>query len=579
MQVLINSCKAPVAKPTGENAVKEFYFSATDTVLKKLDLLAAATTADDSVKMRQYFLESRIAYKTTEAVTEYFFQGLNKRINGPALPDVRVDDGIVWPPHGFQVLEQLIWEAPDSSRQKLITEINVLKTDLMFTKTNLSAMAILPHHLQELIQHQIIRIATISLPGTDVPLCGNNFPEMQSSLSSLKTLALFRDNTKPVTFIDSTINYLEHHGNEENFDAMYFIRKYLMPLSDSIALALKEDTTLNKPFYGGLSSLLKGKSFNSDYFANYSIAGSNAAKVELGKKLFYEKLLSGSQSMSCASCHKPELHFTDGEAKAKNFVHGGNLARNSPTLLYAGFQKRQFFDMRSATLEDQVNEVMNSTEEFNLSANDAVQKITQRREYKALVQKAFNGADTINSFYIRNAIAAYIRSLPKFNSPFDRYMNGEDSALSRQQIQGFNLFMTKAKCGTCHFMPLFNGTIPPFYSNSESEVIGVPRQPVFKNAVIDSDSGRYLINPFAELLFAFKTPTVRNAAFTGPYMHNGVFKTLDQVIEFYDEGGGNGTGMNLENQTLPSDKLQLKQEETQALIAFIKGLSDGDYTK
>jgi len=130
--------------------------------------------------------------------------------------------------------------------------------------------------------------------------------------------------------------------------------------------------------------------------------------------------------------------------------------------------------------------------------------------------------------------------------------------------------MGKAKCATCHYMPLFNGTFPPRYMKAEAEVIGVPKSA--NSNEIDSDLGRYKIVKVESMKHAFKVPTVRNAAQTAPYMHNGIYDSLKQVIDFYNKGGGVGLGMKLDNQTLPFDKLNLTQKEENDLIAFIKCL-------
>jgi cytochrome c peroxidase len=142
--------------------------------------------------------------------------------------------------------------------------------------------------------------------------------------------------------------------------------------------------------------------------------------------------------------------------------------------------------------------------------------------------------------------------------------------MNPNEVNGFNLFMGKAKCATCHYMPLFNGTFPPRYMKIESEVIGVP-QSIAKN-VVDTDMGRYDIIKTPAFKHAFKTTTVRNASRTAPYMHNGVFTMLEQVIDFYDKAGGAGLGMNLDNQTLPTDKLNLTTKEKKDIIAFIGAL-------
>lgn len=131
--------------------------------------------------------------------------------------------------------------------------------------------------------------------------------------------------------------------------------------------------------------------------------------------------------------------------------------------------------------------------------------------------------------------------------------------------------MGKAQCGTCHFFPAFNGSKPP-YIGSEFEVIGVPAN---KNSkILSPDSGRFFIHPAPEMLSAFRTPTLLNIAYTAPYMHNGVYRTLEDIIDFYDAGGGQGTGITLTNQTLSSDSLHLSNLEKKQLLAFLKSLNE-----
>lgn len=160
-----------------------------------------------------------------------------------------------------------------------------------------------------------------------------------------------------------------------------------------------------------------------------------------------------------------------------------------------------------------------------------------------------------------------------FSAKIDRYFSGK-AALTESEENGFNLFAGKAKCATCHFIPVYNGTVPPWFNNSESEVIGVPENIAWKNAAIDDDEGRYGLNKIEQLQFSFKTPTVRNVEKTSPYMHNGVYKTLEEVIEFYRLGGGNGIGMKLKYQTLPFENLKLTEKEKRDIISFLRTLSD-----
>jgi cytochrome c peroxidase len=160
-----------------------------------------------------------------------------------------------------------------------------------------------------------------------------------------------------------------------------------------------------------------------------------------------------------------------------------------------------------------------------------------------------------------------------FNAKIDRYF-ADKGTLTESELKGFNLFSGKAKCATCHFIPVYTGTVPPWFNNSESEVIGVPETAAWNNASVDDDEGRYYVTQLPQLRYSFKTPTIRNSEKTAPYMHNGVYKTLEEVIKFYKLGGGNGIGMNLEYQTLPFDNLNLTDEEMQDILNFLKTLSD-----
>lgn len=169
-----------------------------------------------------------------------------------------------------------------------------------------------------------------------------------------------------------------------------------------------------------------------------------------------------------------------------------------------------------------------------------------------------------------SALTLYYSKFSKYNAPFDDAMN-KKKEVDKSVVNGFNLFMGKAECATCHFAPFFNGVKPP-YVGSEFEVLGTPSDKEYKELSVDK--GRFKINPAKETLNAFRTGTIRNAAQTKPYMHNGVFNTMSEVIDFYDGGGGAGRGLKVDNQTLSSDSLHLSSQEKLDLIAFITSLNE-----
>jgi cytochrome c peroxidase len=158
-------------------------------------------------------------------------------------------------------------------------------------------------------------------------------------------------------------------------------------------------------------------------------------------------------------------------------------------------------------------------------------------------------------------------------------MRGSKDQLGPAEKNGFNLFMGKAKCGTCHFAPLFNGLVPPEFVETESEVLGVPKSKDTLNAQLDDDPGKFNFTQSSVHKHAFKTPTLRNIELTAPYMHNGVFSTLEEVMTFYNNGGGRGLGIGPPNQTLPVEKLKLSPREIRDIIAFMRSLTDPNSKK
>jgi cytochrome c peroxidase len=572
-------CSCNTRTNHNEEALKSFVSIEIDTTLAKLSTLQSVISEKkDLVDIKQAFLSCRIHYKRLEPIVEYYFQGLSRRINGPALPEVKVEDSQVWPPHGLQVIEQLIYaNEQDSSLLLVNNEIDLLKIDFQFIKRSLIDIGINERHVHELLQHECIRIASLGISGFDTPLSNHVLEETVSALFGMQEIAsVYYADREIKENSELSIQYLKKiNSNDTDWDRLGFISKFLIPLSDKISKHNPHtDTLFNQAFKGNLRDFLTGKGLNTDFYSGYAEAFSNASKVRLGEQLFYDTQLSKSNTISCGTCHQSEKYFTDGKVVADNLVHGGTLQRNTPTLYYAAFQNKQFYDMRVTAIEDQIEAVINNTNEFNSNGKQVRSYVSNSEKYKDLFKKAFINADTINDYMIRNAIAAYVRSQNPFQSSLDHYFRGNESALSQEQKKGFSIFMGKAKCGTCHFLPVFNGTVPPWMTQTESEVIGVPAKAEWKNASIDGDSGRYRINAIPDLLFAFKTPTLRNIFHTAPYMHNGVYQSLDEVITFYNKGGGTGIGIKLHNQTLPFDSLSLSNTEKKALIQFLSGLSD-----
>jgi cytochrome c peroxidase len=292
----------------------------------------------------------------------------------------------------------------------------------------------------------------------------------------------------------------------------------------------------------------------------------------LGKFLFFDPILSGNVKRSCASCHQPQTGFTTPAALNLNFNQTDFLKRNTPSLLNVLFQKNFFIDGRALQLEDQASMVLLSNNEMHSHPDTIVNRLRKSTDYKILFRKAFHGtADTAITYYgVLKVLAQFQRSLVVTDTPFDLFLNGKNN-FSEDELEGYDIFAGKALCGSCHFFPIFNGLVPPFYSDHEYEVLGTPS---LKNKkVISEDSGRYYVSKNEVHLQSYKTPGIRNWHLTAPYMHNGVFKTMEEVIDFYDKGGGNGIGIQVKNQTLPFDSLNLTKEEIKKLNAFLLTLN------
>jgi cytochrome c peroxidase len=297
-----------------------------------------------------------------------------------------------------------------------------------------------------------------------------------------------------------------------------------------------------------------------------SLALDYEAQIQLGKQLFYDTRLSENKKISCATCHKAERAFTDGLPTARG-VNGKILNRNTPTLLHVVDLYSFFWDGRASTLEAQILEVIQNPDEMNMDLDGLVHRLNEIPGYTAQFKKIYGTRVTARG--IARSIAAYERTLVTQASPFDKYLAGDKSAISPPAQKGLELFQGKANCALCH-----HGFI---FTDSEFHNIGVPSNesssrlfPRRKqgNQVQDEDMGRYRITRRSEDMGSFKTPTLRNITQTAPYMHNGIFKTLEEVIEFYDKGGIKNP--NLDMQMKP---LGLTAQEKFHLLEFLKTLT------
>ncbi|HEX6428607.1 MAG TPA: cytochrome c peroxidase, partial [Niastella sp.] len=393
--------------------------------------------------------------------------------------------------------------------------------------------------------------------------------------------------TRVNNLFTNTIKFLSQSRDFSTFDRLTFLKQYINPLYEGLMqvhqqLVLTTTQQLTqKPasLHFNSTNLFAANFLNPYYYSLLKEDKDSEALAQLGKKLFYDTRLSHTGKLSCGSCHRAELAFTDGAMKSLTGEGGNTVQRNAPSLINAVYADRYFYDLRSFDLEDQAGQVIRNHLEFDTDFPELLQRINADTAYTIAFDRIFgNKTKQVNRSQFSTALSSYLISLRSFNSEFDRYVRGERKTISPKVKDGFNLFMGKANCGTCHYAPLFSGLVPPLYHESESEVLGVLENPGQRK--VDSDMGRVASKVFHEDLpiynRAFKTVSVRNVAVTGPYFHNGAYTTLEQVIDFYDQGGAAGVGLGdeLPNQTLAPDSLHLSKYEKGALIAFLHSLTD-----
>jgi cytochrome c peroxidase len=574
--------------------IYEYYRENLDSLKQSLTLFHRLCRKQAPAEvLKKHFYQCRLVYKQIAVLSGYYNRYETTLLNGPPLARTEPDnpDHIIGP-QGFQVIEELIF----SKKYNTIdyAKIGRLLTGMeqVVAKLKKEFGGIYPFRdalVWDAMRSSLVEIMAMGLTGFDSPIAGHSIPESRASLVGVKKILVFYkpllDESDPGGYeqIEIQLNkcfvYLDKNTCFNDFDRMHFIVNYLNPLfkivvHERIKCGIQEPDG-KSPLHAEEESIFNTGAFDINFYSPPKEYWVNPERVQLGRMLFSDPILSGSHSRSCASCHKPEKGFTDGLARPYALDNKTHLERNTPTLLNAGFQTNQFYDSRADMLENQVTDVVHNAREMGGSLKKSVTELKGSPVYGVLFEKAYPAEKKpINAFTIANAISSYIRSLRSLSTRFDLYMRGNRKMLAKGEIEGFNLFMGKAKCGTCHFIPLFNGVAPPFFNETESDVLGIPQSAGKDHPLPDSDLGKYNFSGSAIDKRAFKTPTLRNIVLTAPYMHNGIYNSLEEVVEFYNKGGGKGLNIGPENQTLPFDRLHLTPVEMNKIISFLKTLTD-----
>lgn len=276
------------------------------------------------------------------------------------------------------------------------------------------------------------------------------------------------------------------------------------------------------------------------------------AKVELGKQLYFDGRLSKNNQISCAFCHLPNAGFADPRQTSIG-IDGKVGGRHAPTVFNTAFNPTLFWDGRSGSLEQQAMGPIQNPSEMGETHENMVAKLGKILGYQEQFRVVFGKDVSLQG--IANAIAAFERTIISRNSSFDQFVLGEEEAMGHAAVRGLALFKGKARCILCH-----NG---PNFTDNKFHNLGVPQVGPQKE-----DLGRYYVTRAERDKGAFKTPTLRSISDTAPYMHDGVFKTLEEVIDFFDQGGGPNPYLSPLMQPL-----ELTEEDKGNLLAFLKALT------
>lgn len=586
------------AKTTEYTIVSNWYIEQLDATIGELIkiekwLSVKKNDLKNKVELKTLFENIRHQYKKTEFYIEYNYSYDAQLINGPLVPDVEGDDLKSEPlhlPEGFQLAESFIYGREQVTTDSLKNIFTRIKNNLVNIKNAVQQSEMDPTAFFQSLRLENERILLFNITGFDNSFSKKGIEESVYCIEGMQQAISLLYQSKHIERSDLlnelnnqliiTREYLVANTSFDSFNRMKYIRSHYLPLSALFSNVQQELEIPNGVIEMGYNvrsgNIFAHHAMNKHFFMTFPAAEFSILQTTLGKLLFFDPLLSGNNERTCASCHNPNAAFAGTAQKDFSFNHESKLKRNTPSLVNGVFQHRFFYDSRARSLEEQIEDVLANKDELHTDLTEASAKLNESTEYKLLFKEAFKTDDTmqITGEEIKKCLVAYELSLTSLNSNFDKYIRGDSTALTPDEINGFNLFAGKAKCATCHYIPLFNGAVPPFYRETESEVIGTLEKFDTLHPVISPDSGKYLHTEIPFQIHSFKIPGLRNVSLTAPYMHNGGFNSLEEVMQFYNKGGAAGMGLTIQNQTLDAVPLGLSTKEMNDLVLFLKSLTD-----
>lgn len=549
-------------------------------------------------RLKEEIAQTRLQLKAVDFWLRYLEPIGYRQINGPLPVEWETEAFEKWePPYKRKgaglTLAALYLEEETITRDTLLHLIQQsVDATKIFTADSITRHLATFDHFYFCNRLFLLNLAAIYTTGFECPDTENVIPELRHMLAAVKQIYSSFNNSFPATplsaaylaLYDSALSFVNEQPSDfSTFDHFTFIKEYVNPLFALNQQFIQRYKAVSRSFNDYSINKQALSIFDKSFYnmqhpkGIFSLVDDIVVLNEIdriGKLLFYDPILSGNNMRSCASCHVPKQYFTDTTAQtALQFDRIQRLPRNTPSLINVIYNHLLMLDGKHISLLAQAKDVTSNPVEMEGSEREMVEKVMSCKEYKTAFKKLLKhtpGETEVTARHILSAITFYMSKFSAYSAPFDDAMHNK-ATLDARQIKGFNLFMSKAECGTCHFVPFFNGVKPP-YTGSEFEVLGTPADTGF--SALSPDKGRYEINPAPETLHAFRTGTLRNIAHTKPYMHNGVFNTLDEVLDFYNNGGGQGHGLDVPNQTLSGDSLHLTPDEKDALVAFMRALDE-----
>ena len=513
-------------------------------IIKQADL----SNETDRKKIKTEIDNSRSKLKSIDFWLRYLEPIAYRKINGP-LP-VEWENEVFEkfePPYrrqgGGLILAELSLEEDPTNKNALLSLVDTSVIAIQtFEADSITTQLDNYHHFFLANRFYLLNLAALYTTGFECPDTSNIIPELRAMMSAVKDIyqnfnSNFTSTPLSKEYLDLYTNVVAFADSQPAdfslFDHFTFIKDFVNPLF-----------RMNQQFINAFG--VRTISFNDYSLDNlrirflikrfiipqntkgiFSLVEDEDVLAEIkkiGKLLFYDPILSGNNLRSCASCHKPTEYFTDTVlATAFQFDRQQHLARNTPSLINSVFNHLIMLDGKHISLQGQAKDVIDNPIEMNSSENELVKKVLSCKEYKEAFKKFLRYTPEekeVTLTHIASAITFYYADFSNYYSPFDDAMNNK-LALTQEEKRGFNLFMSKAQCGTCHFVPQFNGVKPP-YVGSEFEVLGMPADTGYTK--LSADKGRYDVNPAPEMLNAFRTGTVRTPRIQNRTCTMGYFK-------------------------------------------------------